>query len=152
MKTITFIKKDNGLFPAFDSDRELFAGMKEGDLYSGPFTKPRNVKFLQKYWTLLDFAFENLPENYELRSLGGELLQIRNSKDINWHVKSQLGIYQRNVTLGGKITYDIGSISFAAMDEPEFEAFYDRAIDVIIKYFLVGTQKEDLIEHVVENY
>ncbi len=151
-RQITFVKKGHCLIPAFGKDKELFDKLKDGELYKAPFSKARNARFLAKYWVLLDLAYSNLPDSFTLNASDGQILHIRNVEDINWHVKMQLGICERRVTLGGKVMYEAGSISFAAMDEESFQEFYDNAINVIIKYFLVGTNKEELEREVLEKF
>lgn len=151
-RQITFVKKDWCLVPAFSKDKEQFDKMKNGELFKAPFSKARNARFLAKYWVLLDLVYNNLPDSFTLNSADGQILHIRNVEDINWHVKMQLGIYERRVTLGGKVMFEAGSISFAAMDEDQFQEFYDNAINVVIKHFLTGTEKEELEKQVLENF
>jgi len=79
-------------------------------------------------------------------------LDVKTTDDILWHIKMQTGHYEKKVTMGGKVTFEAKSISFSKMDEAQFQAFYDRAIDVVLKYFLVGVNKEDLEEIIVHEF
>jgi hypothetical protein len=97
-------------------------------------------------------VYDNLPEEIPARMPDGEPIQIRSRKELLWHIKMQIGHYEQKVTLGGRVTYEAKSISFAAMDEAEFEEFYNAAIDVVLKYFLPETNREELTEIIALTY
>ena len=44
--------------------------------------------------------------------------------------------------------YDIQSISFSAMEQHEFERFYNQCIDLVLYKYLKGIDKEDLITEI----
>ena len=64
----------------------------------------------------------------------------------------QVGYYEKKVTLGGRITYEAKSTRFSAMDEAQFQEYYDRAVDVILKYFLPETNREELEEIILMTF
>ena len=122
------VKTLAGLTAAYDADKEHLSKLKLGEVYRCEIKRPRNIAFHCKYWALLNLVFDNLPE-----SLEGT---IRSVDELHWHVKMQCGIRTQRVTLGGKILYEVGSIAFHRMTESEFEAFYQKAANVIVKYIL----------------
>lgn len=65
-------------------------------------------------------------------------------------LKIDLGLYS-TVWHGGKEIIVPGSISFALMDEEEFERFFNRAVDAILSTYLRGTDRDALIEE-IENF
>ena len=67
-------------------------------------------------------------------------------------LKVACGICQTFVLKNGEKVYIPGSISFAKMQQPEFDAYYSNAIEVVCKHFLPGVKSEDLkaeIEQIV---
>jgi len=146
------VKKLGVLKPYDPDDSEKLHAMQDGKVYRVKVTMPRNVKFHKKFFTLINLVFDNLPEQIPSRTPDGEPVQIRTRKELLWHIKMQVGHYTEKVTIGGRITYEAKSISFGAMDEAEFAKFYDGAIDVILKYFLPDTLKEELTEVIAMSY
>lgn len=146
------VKKLGVLKPYDPEDLEKLHSMREGEVYRVRVSMPRNIKFHKKYFTLINLVFDNLPEQIPARTPDGEPIQIRTRKDLLWHIKMQVGHYEQKVTIGGRITYEAKSISFAKMDEAEFSKFYDDSIDVILKYFLPETNRNELIEIIAMSY
>ncbi len=50
----------------------------------------------------------------------------------------------------GKVAYLPKSISFAKMDQTEFDQFFDRTVELVCKHFLPGVRDEDLRREVLE--
>lgn len=148
MKVLT-IKKNGSLFPAYAEDLIKLGKVPEGQAIEVTIRKARNIQFHRKYFALLKLVYESLPEDFSIKA-NDQTIEIRSVDDLHWHVKFQAGLYDQKVTLGGKITYEAQSISFEKMDGEEFQRFYDSAIDVVCKYFLVGVNQKDLIEMVSE--
>jgi hypothetical protein len=137
------------LVPAYEGDQEVIKKMKHGEVYKGKLSLPRNIKFHKKFFALLGIVFENLPHDFAIKTEAGQEIEIKDTDSLLWHIKMQMGYHEEKVTLGGRITYEAKSISFASMDEIEFQEFYSKAIDVILKYFLKGANKEELEQVVI---
>lgn len=146
------VKKLGVLKPYDPDDSEKLHSMREGEVYRVKVSMPRNIKFHKKFFTLINLVFDNLPEEMETKTPDGKPIQIRTREELLWQIKMQVGHYEQKVTLGGRVTYEAKSISFAAMDEAEFSEFYDRAVDVILKYFLIGSTKDELTEIIAVTY
>ena len=145
-----FAVKKMGILKPYDrTDAELLAKMREGEPYRVKISMPRNLKFHKKFFALLALVFDNIPEEIPARLPDGKPVEVRSIEDLLWHIKMQTGHYERKVTLGGRVTYEAKSISFAAMDEAEFQEFYSSAMDVILKYFLPDTNREEIEEMIV---
>jgi len=140
------IRRGAYLFPAYPEDTDAIKQMRPDEVYRVEAKMPRNVKFHRKYFVLLNLVFDNLPEDFSISTPQGQTLHIRSVAELLWHIKMQLGWHEQRVTMGGRVTYEAKSISFGAMDEAEFNDFYDRSIDVILKYFLPQTKREELTE------
>ena len=146
------VQKNGILKPAYPEDSEKAHKMRPGEVYRVKVSMPRNVKFHRKFFTLINLVFDNLPEEIPARMPDGQPIQIRDRKELLWHIKMQIGHYEQKVTLGGRVTYEAKSISFSSMDEAEFQDFYSAAIDTVLKYFLPETNREELEEIIAITY
>lgn len=137
-----------GFKPSYDEDLERLRKVKMGDTVKVELTMPRNIKFHRKYFGLLSIVLDNMDTPAIFKTSTGQEIEVKTVEDLLWHIKFQLGYFEQKITLGGKIVFEPKSIAFHKMDEAEFEVFYNRSIDVILKYFL-DCKKEDLIEQVL---
>ena len=133
-----------GLVPLYDSDLEAKHKIQEGKVYKVTITVPRNYQWHKKFFALLRLTYFNLPETLE-RKLG-----IHNEEDLLTALKIDLGMVDF-LTIDGRTIVKPHSISFAAMDNAEFEVFYNRCIDLILNRYLIGTNRQELIEE-IENF
>ena len=130
-----------GLVPMYDSDLVKKKRLKEGEVYKVEVSIPRNYQFLKKFFALVRLTFDNLPERL-VRMLG-----VRNEEDMLDCFKLDLGLFTQ-VWHGRRPIAKLGSISFAAMDETEFQNFYNRCVDIVITKYLRGTTRQEIIEEV----
>ena len=101
--------------------------------------QPRNIQHHRLYFALLGKLFANQERYKTLDEMAAAL-------------KVACGICQTFVLKNGEKVYIPGSISFAKMQQPEFDEFYSNAIEVVCKHFLPGVKSEDLkaeIEQIV---
>lgn len=132
---------DMGLVPMYDSDYEEKQRLKVGDTVLCSIKRPRNYEFHKKFWALLRLTVTNLPHLIQ------QQMQIFTEEDMLDCLKIDLGLYS-TVWHGGKEIIKAGSISFAKMDESEFERFFQRSVDVILRIYLRGTDRQALIEEI----
>lgn len=133
-----------GLVPMYDSDYEEKHRLHEGETVLCTIRKPRNYEFHKKFFALVRLTFNNLPEHLV------RMLNVRSEEDMLDAYKLELGLYTL-VWHGRRPVVKLGSISFTAMDETEFQKFYDRCVDITLTTFLRGTSRQDLLEE-VENF
>lgn len=107
------------LEPAYENDEQAFAKLKSGNMYKADFKKARNPEHNAKAFVLIKLIFDN-QEKY------------MNLEDLRTELKLQCGSYTHHIRYNGDIHYIPKSWSFADMDQTEFEALYDRLIDVAI--------------------
>lgn len=130
-----------GLVPMYDSDLDEKHKLKIGFTVLCDIKKPRNYKFHKKFFALIRLTFDNLPHSLQ------DALNIYSEADLLLSLKIDLGI-SSIVSISGRDVYREGSISFAAMDEAEFEGFYNRCVNMILHKYLHGTNQTDLLEEV----
>jgi len=131
------VKKDYGFFPVNDNDFEVSKKFVEGEVYRCEIKKPRNIKFHRKFFALLQYVFEN-QEKYDT------------AEDLRVEIELKSGSYAEHITTKGKLIYIPKSIAFEKMDNIEFEKLYNKAVDVILKDFIIGDTKENIEAQVQE--
>lgn len=135
---------DIGLIPMYDSDLDEKHRLRIGDNVLCTIKRPRNYEFHKKYFALLRLTVANLPHLIQ------QQMQIFTEEDLLDCLKIDLGLFTTRWH-GGKQIVKTGSISFAKMDNTEFEKFFSRSVDAILRIYLRGTDRQALIEE-VENY
>lgn len=135
---------DIGLIPVYDSDLDEKHRLRIGDNVLCTIKRPRNYEFHKKYFALLRLTVANLPHLIQ------QQMQIFTEEDLLDCLKIDLGLFTTRWH-GGRQIVKTGSISFAKMDNTEFEKFFSRSVDAILRIYLRGTDRQALIEE-VENY
>lgn len=135
---------DIGLIPMYDSDLDEKHRLRIGDNVLCTIKRPRNYEFHKKYFALLRLTVANLPHLIQ------QQMQIFTEEDLLDCLKIDLGLFTTRWH-GGRQIIKTGSISFAKMDNTEFEKFFSRSVDAILRIYLRGTDRQALIEE-VENY
>ena len=125
-------KKPGGFEPVFDTDIENLKRIKIGEEVKCSITKPRNYKFHQKFFALLQLAFRNQDRYQKFDHLrivytlkAGYYEEIRTDYGTHYHPKS---------------------ISFAKMDQTEFEDLFNKMVDVVVME--IGVDRKELIQEV----
>lgn len=110
-----------GWAPADPEAQELFLAFKAGDVCRFRPRKMRNAGHHRKLFALIKMCVDN-SDGWTTESL------------LDW-VKLETGHFEPYSfpTMPGVVLRRPKSISFASMDQSEFEAFFSRAIDVLIK-------------------
>lgn len=147
---LTLIKLPNGCLAAYGEDsQEQLAKVKTGALLHGKTTRMRNPQFHRKFFALTSLAFDIWCETVEPMEYKGH--PVKPSRDnFRRDVTILAGHYNSYVNLKGEVRLEAKSISFANMDEDEFEALYGAFIDVILTKVLRNPKytREVLDEHV----
>lgn len=133
------VKQLNQTFkPAWDSDLEAFKKIKAGEIMEVEIKKARNPKLHNKFFSLLNLAFSN-QDLYDNKDEFREDLTI------------EAGYYIERVNkFTGEVKKYAKSISFASMDDLEFQDLYSDILRVIVK--LLGCTNEDIIENIEQYY
>jgi len=72
-----------------------------------------------------------------------------NTEDLRNDITIEAGYYTKRENIQGDTMKQANSISFASMDEHEFSDYYNKCLDVIVKYFKFDKQ---LIQDNIEQY
>ena len=131
-----------GLVPLYDSDHDLKLRLRVGSTVRCRVTLPRNYEFHKKFFALVRLTYDNLPlplvERWNVRSVDDMLRRF----------KRDLGYFTAIVNDRGEREIEYKSISFAAMDEEEFERFYTDCVNLVLDKYIPGIDRDDLINEV----
>ena len=131
MATTFLIQKRLGsLHPYNDAGTEALSKIGPNEIVKITFSRPRNLRFHCKFFAMLGIILAN-QEHYKTTD---ELLNV---------CKLRTGHVEMVQTPQGEERWP-KSISFASMDETEFSAFYDRAVDWMLSEVIPGLQRQHL--------
>ena len=131
-----------GLVPLYDSDHDLKQRLRVGSTVRCRVSQPRNYEFHKKFFALVRLAYDNLPLPLV------ERWSIYCPDDMLRRFKRDLGYYTSTVNEFGEREIEYRSISFAAMDEQEFEQFYNGCVNLVLHSYLRGLDRNDLLTEV----
>lgn len=134
-----------GLVPLHDSDLDLKKRLRVGSVVRCKVSNPRNYEHHKKFFALVRLTFDNLPLPLV------EKWNIRNEYDMLRRFKRDLGYFTNTINECGEHEIEYLSISFAAMEQHEFEQFYNQCIDLVLFKYIKGIDKQDLITE-IENF
>lgn len=136
MNEVTLCKRMSSLIPIDDEGKEALNSVGQGELVRVKLTKARNLKHHKKFMSMLQLVLAN-QEKYPTMT---HLLTA---------VKIEAGWYEdAPIEVGGKLVYLPKSISFAKMDQSEFDLFYDSAIHAVCR-LLPHLKAEDIRDEVI---
>lgn len=134
-----------GLVPLHDSDLDLKKRLRVGSVVRCKVSNPRNYEHHKKFFALVRLTFDNLSLPLV------EKWNIRNEYDMLRRFKRDLGYFTNTINEYGEHEIEYLSISFAAMEQHEFEQFYNQCIDLVLFKYIKGIDKQDLITE-IENF
>lgn len=118
----------SGLIPLYPADQDEKRKLKLGVTYEADIRAPRNLGFHKKFFALLNVGHENTKLDMPFDTY-------------RKYMTVKAGFFTAYQTPKG-IYYDPDSISFAAMEQDDFENVYSRVLDKIIED--IGATKEDI--------
>lgn len=126
---------EQGLFPVDEEGCQVFASLKLNRDLGCDVKQRRNPRHHRLFFAILQFVKEHC-ERFESASLD----QIKDA------VKLACGLVDRFIDAEtGEVFHILKSISFAAMDQTKFNAFFNDACDVIAKRWMPeGTTAESV--------
>lgn len=135
MAELYLVKRMGILQPMCEGDMDVVNLIADGEVIRCEFSRPRNYKFLKKYFVLLDVLYNcwEAPSvtwiNKDRQVIGAVKNRDRFRKDIT----IATGHYEIVVNIKGEAKAEAKSISFAKMDEIEFSQLYSSHIDYALQ-------------------
>lgn len=130
-----FARQGRGLVPADDDATALLRTIGQGECVEVEYRPARNARHSRKLFRLLDLVVENT-DRWPNRTALIDALKIA------------AGYVETTVTLDGQVAFKPRSISFAAMDQAEFDKFY-AAVENLILTKILPTVDSDALEREV---
>lgn len=136
------IKTPQGAFvPADETSMQALSRFKVGSVTRGKFSAMRNPAFHRKFFAMLDVGFDAWePPESEHRGLPVQKNRERFRKDCI----IAAGFYEPVANINGDVRAEAKSISFARMDDEEFERVYSAVADVLLQRVLRNYTRADL--------
>lgn len=134
----TWRKTLRGLEPASREATDLLTKLKHGQVVMADVKRPRNVQHHRKLFALLNLVVDN-QEHYQTAEHLLAALKCATGHADEYPLKD-----------GSGVVMIPKSINFAAMDQTEFEKFYDRALHIIARDVIPGINRADLEREVSE--
>lgn len=145
MTELVLVKhSQSGLLLPDDVDTSDFIKkLKDGAIVRADFKKMRNPAFHRKFFALLNFAFENWEP--EVQTHKGQVIE-KNFDRFRSDIAILAGFGFPTYNIRGEMRMEAKSISFASMDETEFQNLYQATISVIMKHILTNYTAQDINE------
>ncbi len=137
---INFIKKFGQFIPASNDDQSKIIKLPADQLIECNIKTYRNPGFHRKYFALIDLAFEAWEPGGLFK---GQPIQ-KNKERFRDDLTILAGFYDVTFKIDGTPIMQAKSISFATMDQPEFEDLYNKTIDVVLNKVLKNYSRDDI--------
>lgn len=133
-------KTELGFIPATDKDKEKISKVSIGEVVKCSTIDQRNYKLLQKYWVLMNFGYEHLPEKYD-----GYWAIV---DDFEEEVLKAIGWKRISKDFRGNDVVMAKSISFKSLPEEHiFQEIYNRALTLISRF--IDTSEDELMNELI---
>lgn len=144
MTAVILMKVGGGMLaPADEQSREVVERWKLGQGVHADVRRMRNYLFHKKFFAMINLGFDAWePPELEHRGLpvGKNFERFRKDCMI------AAGFYEPVANLKGEVRAEAKSISFANMEEDEFEKVYSSVVDVLLERVLTKYTRADLDE------
>lgn len=132
MATLLLRKRMGGtLEPIDDTGRDMLAKIAAGDIVRADVHRPRNVLHHRKWWALVSLIYANQS-------------RYGSPEELDDAIKVSIGHCTAMRLKNGTEVRIPKSIAFHAMDQSEFEQFYDRAIKLVCEEIIPRLDEGDL--------
>lgn len=133
MPDLNLIRTVSGFVPEGVDPLPWLEKIKAGETVPATIKLKRNSGFHRKFFAMLKVAYDN----YEWPEIETQWGKARCSYDMfRKYVIVKAGHYTVDLTPKGEVRAEPKSISFAKMDQAEFEQLYSDVLDVILAEFL----------------
>lgn len=123
--------------------------MEPGELCNVEFKFPRNSKFHRKLFALLLVGFDAWEPGRKHKTYKGKPI-AKNFEQFREDIIILAGFFEQTFTLRGQMRLKAKSISYASMDDAEFESLYSAVADVLLDRVLTAYKGRAELDDVVE--
>ena len=119
------------LKPGDEHGESVLASIPQGAWVKAAITRPRNLQHHRKFYALCSLIAQNTDK-------------VDDVDDLVFRLKIATGHCRRHVKTDGTVLYEPRSISFASMDQTEFDAFYRKCLDIVCEHIIPGLDKAEI--------
>jgi hypothetical protein len=127
----------------------MASGKEPGEIFDVETVIPRNAKFHRKFFALLQIGFDAWEPQRVRKSYKGRPVE-KNFEQFREDITILAGFYEQTFDMKGRMRLRAKSISFANMDDVEFEALYSAVVDVLLRDVCANYAGRDELDAVVE--
>lgn len=140
---IEMVKMVGGSFaPADEMFLPVLQGFKNGEVYQVEIKRSRNPAFHRKVFAFFKFCFNHWSaENTELEFQS----EVKQFDTFRKNLTVLAGFKEITYTIDGRMRIEAQSLSFANMEQDEFEQCYSALINAAIKHIFGNTKDENII-------
>jgi hypothetical protein len=157
MSEIMLVKLPDGKLEGLsDTDKLAYKRFKSrlnnleaGELCTIEAKLPRNSRYHRKFFAMLNLGFEAWEPQRQHKSYKGKPV-TKNFERFRSDVLILAGYYEQTFCLDGKLKLEAKSISFARMEQPEFEIVYNAVLDVLLADVLKTYAGREEVNQVVD--
>lgn len=157
MTAITLVKlPDGSLRGMSEADQVAYKNFKtrlnkleEGELCSIDAKLPRNSRFHRKFFAMLNLGYLAWEPKRKHKNYKGEPV-TKNFERFRSDCLIMAGHYEQTFSLDGKLKLEAKSISFANMEQAEFEEIYSSVCDVLLQKVLITYKDRAELDSVIE--
>lgn len=133
-----FAKHIGSLRPADENAEAIMRTIAMGECVEVAVQRKRNPRHHRKLFALLGIVVDNTDGRWP------------NASTLLEDLKMAIGLFEKRVSIGGRVYHVPKSISFASMDQAEFSLAYDQMVDVIVTRIIPGLNRDELEREVME--
>ena len=157
MSEIMLVKLPDGKLEGLsDADKLAYKRFKSrlhnleaGELCTIDAKLPRNGKYHRRFFAMLNLGYEAWEPKRQNKSYKG-MSVAKNYDRFRSDVLILAGHYEQTFSLDGKLKLEAKSISFASMNQPEFEEIYNSVLDVLLAKVLKTYAGREEVNGVVD--
>lgn len=132
MTAILMTRTLSGLAPDDESATAVLRRIKPGDVVRVEVRRPRNLSAHRRFFALVNLVYTN-SEKFPSPDVARRVLTCRAGHALPYIIEST-----------GEVLLIPESISFANMDQDEFDAFWQRVVKVVCEEILPGVTEADI--------
>lgn len=123
-------------------------GAEPGEMFLLDLIFPRNWKYHRRFFALLQLGFDSWEPDRKRKSYKGREVS-KNFDQFREDITILAGYYVQTFDLKGRMTLKAQSISFASMDDLEFERVYSDVVDVLLREVCKNYKDREEIDRVI---
>jgi hypothetical protein len=123
--------------------------LEAGEISFLDFIIPRNGKYHRKFFAMLDVGFDAWEPDRVRKSYKGRPME-KNREQFREDIIILAGFYEQTFDLKGRLRIRAKSMSFANMDDVEFEQLYSAVSTVLLRDVLKTYKGRDELDQVVD--